>query len=99
MKNTERKKPRKMVIDLGHCMVCGRPRPHIHHCIYGTSNRAKSEKYGLVVPLCYEHHLGAYSPHNNRDFDLKLKCMAQEYFEANYGSRDDFRKEFGKSYL
>lgn len=71
----------------------------MHHVFFGTANRAKSEKYKLVVPLCYEHHLGTYSPHRNRDFDLKLKRMAQEYFEANYGSRDDFRNEFGKSYL
>lgn len=71
----------------------------MHHVFFGTANRAKSEKYKLVVPLCYEHHLGAYSPHRNRDFDLKLKRMAQEYFEANYGSRDDFRNEFGKNYL
>lgn len=71
----------------------------MHHVFFGTANRAKSEKYKLVVPLCYEHHLGTYSPHRNRDFDLKLKRMAQEYFEENYGSRDDFRNEFGKSYL
>lgn len=90
---------RKMVSDLGRCMVCGRPRPHIHHVFFGTANRAKSEKYKLIVPLCYEHHLGNYSPHRNREFDLKLKQMAQGYFESTYGNREDFRREFGKSYL
>lgn len=31
--------------------------------------------------------------------DQKLKKMAQQYYEAHCGSREDFRNEFGKSYL
>ena len=35
----------------------------------------------------------------NKQIDNKLKRMAQEYYEEHYGSREDFRQEFGKSYL
>jgi hypothetical protein len=37
--------------------------------------------------------------HFNKELDLKLKEMAQRYYEENYGTREDFIKEFGKSYL
>ena len=70
-----------------------------HHVIYGTANRKLSEKYGLKVWLCLEHHTGRSGVHFNKDLDLNLKQMAQEYFEANYGTREDFRTIFGKSWL
>lgn len=35
----------------------------------------------------------------NKGLDLKLKQMAQTYFEDNLGSREDFRSVFGKSWL
>lgn len=34
-----------------------------------------------------------------KGLDLKLKRMAQRYYENHYGSREDFIKEFGKNYL
>ena len=40
-----------------------------------------------------------YSVHMDQKFDDSLKRMAQEYYEAHYGSREDFRSEFGKIYL
>lgn len=33
------------------------------------------------------------------DIDLKLKQMAQTYFEEHYGTRKKFREVFGKSWL
>lgn len=88
-----------IVDDMDHCLVCGRAYPEIHHCIFGTSNRKKSDQYGLIVPLCADHHRGDSGPHKNRSFDLYLKRAAQIAFELHYGNRDDFIKEFGKSYL
>lgn len=71
-----------------------------HHVIFGTANRAKSEQYGLKVWLCRHHHTGGpESVHQNRDFDLYLKHKAQMQFEREIGSREDFIREFGKSYL
>lgn len=82
------------------CFVCGKTfNLHDHHIIYGTSNRKQSEKYGLKVWLCYEHHTGSLGVHFNKNLDLHLKKLAQEHFEAKYGARNDFRSIFGKSYL
>lgn len=70
-----------------------------HHIIYGTSNRKQSEKYGLKVWLCRGHHTGSTGVHFNKPLDLHLKKLAQEHFEAEYGTRERFREVFGKSYL
>jgi hypothetical protein len=70
-----------------------------HHICYGTANRKQSEKYGLKVWLCQEHHTGNTGVHFNKDLDMHLKKIAQEHFEAEIGSREDFRRIFGRSYL
>lgn len=73
-----------------------------HHCFEGgTSGRRKmSEKYGLTVMLCYQHHRDSkIGVHFDKKNELIIKRMAQEYYEANIGSRDDFRRDFIKSYL
>lgn len=85
--------------DMGHCMVCGSPYVQIHHVMYGTANRKLSEKYKLKVPLCQEHHTGNAGVHFNRSFDMKLKKLAQERFEAVYGAEKHFTEVFGKNYL
>lgn len=41
-----------------HCKLCGSPYVEIHHCLHGTANRKKADKYNLVIPLCHEHHTG-----------------------------------------
>lgn len=40
-----------------HCKLCGSPYVEIHHCLHGTANRKKADKYNLVIPLCHEHHI------------------------------------------
>lgn len=86
-----------LTADMEHCMVCQKLYPERHH-VFFSSNRKWSEKYKLVVPLCFEHHRGSdLSPHFNRDFDLKLKKYAQERFEEEYPDLD-FRGIFGKNY-
>lgn len=86
-----------LVDSLNYCYVCGRPHPHKHEIFFG-SNRNNSIKYGMILPLCYEHHEGDSSPHRDRKIDLAYKKMGQAYFEANIGTREDFREIFGKSY-
>lgn len=96
--------------DLEHCYECGKPHAQIHHMM-NSANKAKAEKYGLILPLCINHHTGADGVHTNPEKMLKMKQMAQDGFEAvyygeHYGEPDaeeDARrlwiKEFGKSYL
>lgn len=83
------------------CWVCGSTyNIHVHHVFYGTANRKNSDSLGLTVNLCYDHHNGSKEGvHFDKNLDSHLKKFAQEYYEKNIGSRDDFRKVFGKSYL
>lgn len=70
-----------------------------HHVIHGTANRKLSEKYGLKVYLCLNHHReGKEAVHRNRENDLLLKKDAQRAFEKKY-SRKDFREIFGINYI
>lgn len=70
--------------------------------IFGAANRRKSEKYGAVVHLCHErcHERGPEAVHNCRETDLMLKSKTQRELMERLGwSEDDFRREFGKSWL
>ena len=92
---------RKSIItdDLTVCIECGRPADAVHHCIYGVANRKLSEKYHLVVGLCYNHHTGQCGVHHgNKELDMKLKQMAQRAFMEHY-PQDDFLAVFGRNFL
>lgn len=87
--------------DMDHCIFTGSPYIERHH-IFGGANRKKSEQYGFIVPLRYDlHPNGARFIKTDQTalIDQHLKEMAQTYYESNYGSRDDFRNDFGKSWL
>lgn len=83
------------------CYVCGAMlNLHRHHILYGTANRKLSEKFGLWVYLCGCHHnLSNHGVHFDRDLDIRLKQTAQKAWERRYGTREEFIKTFGKSYL
>lgn len=86
--------------DMDRCFFTGSPYVERHH-IFGGSNRAASEKYGFVVPLRYDlHPNGSRADHNKSELvDKQLKLAAQQYFENFYGTREEFMKIFGRSYL
>ena len=82
------------------CYVCQTTyNLHDHHIFFGTANRKQSEKYGMKVWLCQEHHTGNTGVHHNRGLDLHLKKVAQEKFEALYGANKSFISVFGRNYL
>ena len=83
------------------CYICGRTESlHEHHIFYGTSNRKNSERLGLKVWLCFEHHNGSNEGvHFNKKLDNLLKKRAQEYYENNIGTREEFLATFGRNYL
>ena len=84
---------------MDHCYFTGTAPVERHH-IWGGANRKNSEKYGFVIPLRPDlHPNGAQAGKNAAEIDMKLKQMAQEYFEEHYGTRDEFRRIFGKSVL
>mgnify|MGYP001036053187 FL=1 len=88
--------------DLSTCFVTGSTNVAIHHVFPGNGRRKKCERYGFVVALEPRYHnMSNYSVHAvpNEGLDLQLKQLAQKYFEAHYGTRDQFINEFGRSYL
>lgn len=82
------------------CYICGAYQPlHKHHIYGGYGRRQISEEQGCWVYLCLNHHTGRFGVHNNSELDYGLKRMCQQRWEYLHGSRDEFRKLFGKSYV
>lgn len=66
-----------------------------HHVEFGGKNRKLSEKYGLKVYLCLEHHTaGPAAVHNNAENSRVLQKKAQEAFEKVH-SHEEWMKIFG----
>lgn len=73
---------------------------HLHHIFEGTGRRKMSDKYGLTVRLCPAHHNASNEGvHFSKENDLIIKRMGQEYYEAHIGTREEFIRDFIKSYL
>lgn len=70
-----------------------------HHIFGGTANRKLSERYGLKVYLCLNHHLaGTEAVHKDAKVAILLKQKGQRTFEERFPDLD-FMKIFGKNYL
>lgn len=71
-----------------------------HHIFGGNPNRKNSEKYGLKVYLCPQHHRtsteAVHRPDRNYHQRM-LQIKAQRYFEECYPHLD-FVAIFGKNY-
>ncbi len=84
--------------DMERCYLCGRQATEIHHVFGGVANRPLSTRFGLVVALCHQCHLGTdgaqYNPQKNR----MLKADAQLAFERIYGHRA-WMQTFGRNYI
>ena len=82
--------------NLDACYVCGRPRQQFHHVI-GAAYRKKSEKYGLIVPICEQCHREVHDSPDQK-LNKKLKADAESKFLMIY-SYDTWMKTFHKNYL
>ena len=80
--------------DLSKCIICGKPKEHIHE-IFPGSYRKQSIKYHMVLPLCFHHHK---LMHEDAELCSYWKRLCQQKFEENY-TRSEFIKIFGRSYL
>lgn len=83
---------KSIIQDEKRCYVCRSPYVEEHHCMYGTANRKLSERYGLKVWLCPEHHRGMSGAHHNKKLDNHLKDVARYKFEQTY--KWDFQRLF-----
>ena len=94
-----KKKPNPLPTINDICVICGEPYAELHEVFYGNPNSALSQKWGMQVRLCGEHHRGhKEGVHHNIEFDLALKVRYQKRFETEYG-HDKFMKVFGRNYL
>lgn len=64
--------------------------------MHGSANRKKADEDGLTVLLCADCHMDL---HDHGIGDRLLMQVAQSCWEQKYGSREDFIKRYGKSYL
>jgi len=59
------------------CAICGRPYAMTHEVYFGNPNAALSQKYGMTIRLCYDHHQHPKTGvHFNKEFRYQ---MQQEY--------------------
>lgn len=93
----------KSIMEPAGCRTCWECREYAqeeHHVFGGTSNRKLSERYGLKVHMCTDHHRdykkGVHGL--NKDLDRRLKEAAQREFEKKH-SRKEFVSIFGRNYL
>lgn len=84
------------------CFFCGRTAESEHHLIFGTAGRELSEKDGLKVPICNNcHNMGEVKRriHDNPMAEKLSKMLGQAIYEGKIGTREEFRKRYGISYL
>lgn len=74
---------------------------HRHEVFFGTANRQKSIRDGLVIFLTPEmHNMSNEGIHFNRNFDIAAKRSGERAWLDYYGKTiDDFTHEYGKNYL
>ena len=90
---------RSILQDEKRCWICGSVIGlECHHIMSGTANRKLSERYGLKVWLCHEHHTGRSGVQYNAVLNRQLRMDAQYAFEQKY-DRATWMKVFGKNYL
>lgn len=80
------------------CFLCGRGGDLVRHEVYhGIAYRKKSKRLGAWVLLCPDCHSKV---HDFATVEFPLKRTAQVTICAHYGwDIDEFRSQFGRSYL
>ena len=96
-------KTKSIVTDYaGICFFCGKPAECEHHLLFGNGIRELAEQDGLKVPACNKcHNMGKQIEriHENIIAEKLSKMLGQAIYESKIGTREEFRKRYGKSYL
>lgn len=97
------KKTKSILTDYdGICAFCGAPAECEHHLIFGNGKRALAEEDGLKLPSCNNcHNMASILEriHDNPMAEKLSKMLGQMAYESKIGSREDFMRRYGKSYL
>lgn len=81
------------------CYICGAYGRMDEHHVFGGPCRKISDRYGLVVHLCRSCHSLIHDSVNGSNTKLYLHQRGQMIYEEQIGSRQDFIREFIRSYL
>lgn len=84
------------------CFFCGNQKEVEHHLLFGKGIRQLAEEDGLKVPCCNRcHNTGPVEErvHDNPMGEKLSKLLGQIFYEKEIGTREEFRKRYGKSYL
>ena len=87
-----------------YCIICGKPKTDIHHCVFGNAKRRLADADALTMPLCREHH---EQMHNDKGMQVMSHIVGQLFYERNmcaHGltpeeAREEFQRRYGVSYL
>ena len=90
----ERNRTSLFTDDLTCCIICGKPKNHLHEIFFGK-NRINSIKYKLVIPVCFDCH---FKIHNNIELQNEWFIKGQTKFNEVYPELD-FVEIFGKNWL
>ena len=77
------------------CFICGKPAEQIHH-VMNKADRKKSEKYGLLIPVCSKCHARIHD--TDETLNKEIKKIAQADFMMSH-TLGDWLRIFGKSFL
>ena len=80
------------------CFQPGCECPYVEqHHVWAGSYRNASERYGLKVYMCHDHHMKL---HENETDMMKMRAFAQGYAMAYYGwTLEEFMEKIGRSFL
>ena len=86
------------------CFFCGRTgQLDEHHIFSGVSNRQNCEEDGIKIYICRFCHLlhdrGVVRINGVEIRESDIKAFGQRKWEETYGSREDFIKRYGKSWI
>ena len=93
-----------------YCIICGRPKQDMHHCLKGNKQRKLADEDELIIPVCREHHEAI---HKHKELNVLVEIIGQLAWERDQlisnqelpfddlseKVREDFRYRYGRSYL
>ena len=82
------------------CFICGSYDTIQEHHIFGGSVKKTADRLGMVVHICLKCHTMIHSS-DPEGIELKqmLHRLGQRIYEGQIGSREEFIRDFIRSYL
>jgi len=79
------------------CALCGAPKEHTHHLVFGRGMRPLADSDHLTIGLCSKCHMAIHEDRTGVA-QMMSKIIGQMEYEKTH-TREEFRKRYGRSYL